>query len=964
MTRRVNFESQQRVDQPDVQVMGELSAQDVRRHMRRLFMGKSDVASAVGRVIDGFEVTAENPGVSPRIVVQLDEGGGSLGSFVGAIDQGGGNIDWGQLGGDQDGTGNLEGSAQNLLDFTGQPVATYEIKARLSFAPGILDNRAFWNPATDAEFVKPTDTRLLPQWEIAYSGHSSAEWVLLAEVAWGGASIAAADITDKRVRPVDGEPRPTAVTAERWAHATQNDGDTYGVGDFDRAEDRGAAETNAVWSALRALARQVQDLKGGRESDLRYDWFSRPFAPPGVLAADPTTRQTKSLRSVDIITFTCADGSTEQGDFNGLSAVNDCFEFIRDNEASLPRRIHIVVKSRTEDSPVFTWTTPITITDKMITLTGLGGAEDDAGPNNPLPQGNVEIRTSGTPAGTYLRMTASSVLRLENIRFTDGVTEPLASQIDCDITSRFECYNSAVLGSGVNDGQGVVLRAPAESLVMENSLIVGTAYLGGRQDPGFVNGEWTDFDYGHGEARIKNVFFAGLLRLRHDDLGGASFAERHWLGNNMVFEQCLFLSLTAGTYSADGQVHGLGARRITFKHCDFFYHGSQDCVLFVTAEPAPAQHVGCDNLTIEDCLFHLTESAVHDGQATGAGGASGAEGTGWAVKVVGGRDAVATPLILADQVPKMTRIIRNRFESGKELDTATNTRLETPADAGFIMAQDCSQCVIDKNVFRLWTEPKASQTLDSQRLVYATATGGGAPVGGGRGYWITDNYFGDWIVNHTGTWGNNLRLLCLDTLLLRDATIGRNIFTTETIFTQDNPPGPGISPHDKPAALRIQSCLNTKVDQNHFIGWRDFTDPTLDTCVEISGVTSVCRFDGNMFLNCGGANIVVSAGAIASFIALNHNYFGVGADETLFTACYDDSAATTVQSTFVGNHWDHTGVTAKALDLNSSHTIGMISANMFYAGTVTVAGAGGAPYFFLRGYAEAGQDLNLVAGYL
>ena len=49
---------------------------------------------------------------------------------MGAINQGGGNTDWGQLGGDSDGLGNLEGSAQNLLDFTGQPPGLFDVKVR------------------------------------------------------------------------------------------------------------------------------------------------------------------------------------------------------------------------------------------------------------------------------------------------------------------------------------------------------------------------------------------------------------------------------------------------------------------------------------------------------------------------------------------------------------------------------------------------------------------------------------------------------------------------------------------------------------------------------------------------------------------------------------------------------------------------------------------------------------------
>lgn len=75
MTRRVNFEAQQRVDRPDVQAMQTFLLQDFRRVVRQVVMG-DDAPNDNGRVLTGFKVEPENAGVSPRVVIKLDLSGG------------------------------------------------------------------------------------------------------------------------------------------------------------------------------------------------------------------------------------------------------------------------------------------------------------------------------------------------------------------------------------------------------------------------------------------------------------------------------------------------------------------------------------------------------------------------------------------------------------------------------------------------------------------------------------------------------------------------------------------------------------------------------------------------------------------------------------------------------------------------------------------------------------------------
>ena len=181
---QVRWESQQRVDAPDLSAMVELAAQARRRGHRDLFAGGLDTPL----VMRGFRVQAEDPGVSPRVLIVQSEGG-VQGAFVSALTDGV-VFDFGTVGG--------TGAAQRLLDFTGQPAATYKVKVRDRLIATQSDNRAFWNPSSNMEFVKVTNTRNNPEWEVALSGHGDADWVLLAEVVWGGATVDTVDIADKR----------------------------------------------------------------------------------------------------------------------------------------------------------------------------------------------------------------------------------------------------------------------------------------------------------------------------------------------------------------------------------------------------------------------------------------------------------------------------------------------------------------------------------------------------------------------------------------------------------------------------------------------------------------------------------------------------------------------------------------------------------------------------------------------
>ncbi len=977
MTRRVNFSPQQRVDQPDAQAISAFAAMDARRYARVLFMGTADVASDTGRVIRGFKVVAEDDGVSPRIIVKLNNGPNDLSAFMGAQSQGAGLTDWGQLGGDQDGLGNLEGSAQNLLDFTGAPTQSYEVKIRTTFVPGQLDNRAFWNPAANVEFTKPTNTRLLPQWEIAFENHSDPEWVLLAEVDWQGAVVNTVDITDLRKFPIEGQPVNTTVIAEQWSHALQSDGDTLGVGDFDRNEDRGdsGAAINALWESNRALARQLQDIKGGRESDLRFDWFSRIFAAPARLAADPASKLTRTMRTMDVVTFTCSDGTTDQGDFNGLSAVYDCFKYIEDNGANLPQSIDIVVKSRALGNPSdFTWAQQVTITDKSIRLRAVGGASTAFNtpdvwntPHNPTVILTAGMTTGGTAA---IVMTGRGSLHLENIFFL-GVPDRTMGIISCAITCAFSC-KSAVLSGFPGDDAEPVLRVPSQHLDIEHSFISGTSYIGGRAvpdsatlfgPPGGIHREDTQWQGG----RITDSALLGLVRFKHSDfvLAGGAESDPWKFANSLVCDNVKFLeSADAQTdFSADGQVDMRGCRNMDFRNCQYTYHGDQTCVrISRVIVSSLALFRESENIHFDNCQWKLDRHAEHDGFVSGAGGVSGAEGTGWAV-YAGNENNVET--INFQEVVSGVYFDSCDFQAGVAVDGTdpASVPVETPCDAGYIRIFNCRDVWIDKCKFRAWGQPGAVlQNLDIQSLVALQGSAGGLAVGGARGMHCTNSTFQPAFgaPGSADDFSTLARFICLSVLGVIESWADDNDFNAGSSVTVA---GASIKTPPLPSALVLTNTIEARACGNTFNAWRDAATPLLNTCVGLLGVNSRLTIHGNEFNDCGGANIVCEVNELHSFLDVSRNDFNVGSDGALFDSCLDTDTFATGGTVLrcIGNRWNYTGADHPAVRMVEDE--GAIVSNWFTDGEIKHGSGAGAKVLLLGFEVVGATDLNVVGAY-
>ncbi len=970
MTRRVNFSSQQRVDQPDALAIGTFATMDARRILRQTLMG-TDANQGVdkGRIIRGFAVEAEDPGVGPRVLVRMQLATGVYSGAMAAINSGAGTLDWGQIAGGADGLGNLEGSAQNLLDFTSQPPGDFDVKLRAVFGPGLKRNRAFWNPASNAEFIQLTPTRLLPQWEIAFQNHTDPEWVTLGRVAWDGVSIAAADITDLREFPLEGTPKPVQLFVDQWSFPAQTgDADNFGVGNFDRGDDRGTVQFPGVWAATRALARQIQDIKGGRDKDLRYDWFSLPASAPGFYADNNNIGTTRTMRMLDTVTFTCADGITDHGDFNGLDSIFNCFKFIADNPTLTPNRITILVKTRSVDSPTFTWSDQISIGgDKSITLVAIGGGAPSSDPILDLPQGTAIIIGDTLVSGSMLNFTGSAIgsLHVENITWVSVLDT--VGIISMNQESSFSMKNSTLTSPTFTDDLTTVtptLRCPNTSLVIEDSLLVGLIYIGGKETaPGAPIPEERDLNWTYG--RIINTRIFGHTRFRYDDPDGTDEDDAWFYANNISVEGCTFITVVSNnnSFATVAMVDLAGCRNMRFEQCNFQYAGDETAirvksgpVVFGTRWSTP------EHITFDDCFFKLSNDSAHPGFQTGAGGAGGTFGTGWAIRLYGEELGGPDPLVGPDQLPRHIRVEGCRFDAG--FNPLTSLDIVSPADAGYISATDTRFSHFSKNRFVNWTTPLPAQNLDTQRLVLFSATTLGATIEGNSDNFFNDNFIGDWHSsgNGAGRWGdgnmNAFMVSVADRIQVRGNVI--SAFRRGSSFIPD-------LTQALPTAMLVQSTLNADISYNQFVGWRVSATPLDNICVGFLSANVGVDFSHNKFVECGGNNIVATAAATLLDCSFTANRFLVGQDTSKFSSCID---FTTLGAggdfiTYVGNSWDYQGAHIGVQDpacVRIDTLFGMFSANQFSNGDAFHP-TGTGPFAFFVGW-NSTERLSLVFDYI
>jgi len=578
--RVVRYDAQERVDIPDITAMSFLVLGEFRRTVRTVILGSE--SNFVGR---GFKV---EPQAVPdaTVLIKLDPGGGGpLGFFIGGENTG--SVEFGVIAGDKNSVGQLEGNATTTLDFTGQPAAIYTVQVRFTYADGENDNRVFWNPVLNTEFTAATDTRFLPTWEARFSGAPSAEWVDLATVDWDGVGpIIAADITDTRNHVFEGQ-----SPFQKTTYAAAG-----GLPDFTRTatRDDGSIGLQGLYEVVRALARQIQDLKGHDQAGF-INWFGRIVNPIALPATHP-----KSIRSIDTVTYTVGDGITEFGDFFGVNGLDDCLAHIITNAASLPEHVVIVLKSR--QTAAFSFNlggaagTARTITGTYVEIIGATGGLND-GTND---EGQIQINADNFAAGTTCLTVSGtgSGLTLKNIQ----VLSPTPLNLTLFSTSRnFRMFHCNIRGPVASATTGYAFRvANPANLRIENCDIEGRVR---------ITGNATSSEGG----RIENTNFNGCGIELTD--GAAAIAQ------NVTFEQCRFSGLDFD--NTEGVIDGRGASNIRFIDCRLESDDEDHDIVRLGLSGT----VASEHWLFRGCTFVVENGGVHAVN----GGVNGLFGTGWCV---------------------------------------------------------------------------------------------------------------------------------------------------------------------------------------------------------------------------------------------------------------------------------------------------------------------------------------------
>jgi hypothetical protein len=406
----VRFQPNERVDVPDAQALGLLPLYEFRRMIRGLLLGEAE-----NKIVNGFRTTATGP-ASAIVNVTLDPGGSAwlshaIAAELVSLAGGGTNVDRGVLIGGENSYAELGGNATYPVDFTGAPNGNYIVEMRFTFIPGKNDNRVFINPGTHVEAPGTMNTRWIPALEVrripGTTPTAGGVWFPLSQIAWGGTSIVAGDITDRRIFAAEG-----AAPFQRagW-------GASGGVADFDRSTDRANLGLNALYPLARAMMRQVQDMKGRAGGML--DWFARGAQPMRVGNGQLTAAdQTKGIaESADTCIFTVGDGVSEWGDFNGATGLQECLSHIVSQKANLPAVVRIVLKRRAAAEALasgFAWAldTPANLANVSVIIDGTTGGGHIDGGGNICPQAPIDFTHTGNTTHYFTATTGATAARL------------------------------------------------------------------------------------------------------------------------------------------------------------------------------------------------------------------------------------------------------------------------------------------------------------------------------------------------------------------------------------------------------------------------------------------------------------------------------------------------------------------------------------------------------------------------
>jgi hypothetical protein len=778
--RLVRWAPSERVDIPDITAVSFLTLGEFRRTLRTLLSGEESY------IVRGFAVEPESPATT-RVRVRLQPPGQARGAAIGG-EQTIAGLDHGQLIGDRDSSFLNEGPTQQILDFAGQPNGSYTVEMRFRYTDGVSDNRAFWDNGTASEYVAITDTRHVSGWQIQFvsGAPSGGEWIPLATVTWAGGTVTAGNITDLRRFLFEG--------SAPYSRATQSS--AGGVEDFDRSASRSASNVGrfGLRSAIRALMRQIQDLKGPNDSGV-FDWFSRiykPFDPMGSLPSE----QTKTLRSIDVVTYTVGDGVTTFGDFNGTSGLEAALDHIA-AMTTKPERIEIVVHGGLSGNG-YTITSMKNVQSGLqpCTITIRSGQTLTTANNGVFGRPRITINGAGLNANEYGLSVAGSgggnlVLRGLDVAWT-GTTANGRGMFaatgfieahDCDLRMS-TAPASPALDAGYVLSTGFARRSVVRNCVIRGRLqFYDVGDLGGIAAPRYTGGVLEN-------CRVE----AAHVRLTQD---GTPTTRNVAVG--FTIRDCTFVGREGSPYNLSvSLIDGRSSQYITIEGCQFSYGINENAIDARTHLSGEAF-----GWRVRDCQFF---SGVNNGTHPVNGGQGGTSGTGWAINI----ESTTTGT--------QSHVIENCRWGSQSVD-AGGVRLHNISGA---FVRDC------ENVFS--AHGGGSETFTAIQ-VSATSGGWGAHVR------ISDCLIHKWV---GGSRTRGVRLVNVNDVTIDGCTMRGDEFDGTNIS--------GRSTTD--AAVWINNCDDVRITRNHFARWN--YAQTTSACIYVpSG--SVCErmmiesnsFEGN-----------------------------------------------------------------------------------------------------------------------
>jgi len=872
--RIVRYAPQERADLPDMTAMSFLVLGEMRRTMRGLVLGPGAAAPAHDNfIIRGYAV---EPQAVPdaTIRVRIDPSGtGPLGFAIGAENFGAlgvGPFDHGQLMGGQDSAANLEGNATQTLDFTPEAPATYTVSMRFVYTDGVSDNRAFWNQGVNSEFITATDTRHLPLIELRAGGVASDEWIDLADVVWDGVSIDGADITDVRAFLYEADAPFTA--------ATQDSADVFD--DFDRNSDREVDGVNEIYPVLRALGRQVMDLKGPDASG-GFNWWNRVFPPIDPAASGLATELTKSVRSVDTVTYTVGDGVGSFGDFNGATGVQDALDAIAGG-ATRPRRVKIVIKAGDRTSLAYTvanvydLTSAGDLTLEIIAETVNGRPDGDEG------RAEIDFSGAGGAAGTV----EVKKLILRNVSCSHTVAGHTLFSVDqCDIR---DCrlatpFSATALTGGF---YALAIDGPSGPFVQR----VEDCDFSGPVKATDRSGAPTNRFTRRGTATFLNCNFEETVVLTDVIEGGTDYSA-----NGTLFEGCVFAHAIGHT-SNRGVLVGNASQNVTVRNCQFTLSDREFDAIHCgqTLATTPTAH-----WLVEGCTFLISDTArvnIVDAGQNGTGG------TGWGIFIA----QAAVPAGGALDEMQSNIVIRDNYFQGPASAPTNN-------DSGAIRVQGAIGCTIEGN--QCWSFGAAAGSRVHVISIIDCKVDGGLYCRG----------------NHVSKFTQSTGIyVAISTRDSDHLIIDGNTLVGETETGALHTMAAATS-----AAIDIWDARGVAVQHNEIIGW------PVDAVVVLErigvGGTRFCKIDNNYFQYAGqsggyaidfGNNVVESCTAIGNSILVSTTGRGINGKGT---------AEFVINSNFV----DMTAsADASGIDFDATTVHGVCASNLVKGGTIIGAGAG------------------------